>query len=72
MTAGPLAWKCFGQLQYSVETGQTAMEKIFGLPLFDHLSQHPELASQFSEAMVGIHGAEPRPSPLRMIFRHEK
>jgi O-methyltransferase domain/Dimerisation domain len=59
MTAGPLVWKCFEQLQYSVETGQTAMEKIFGLPLFDYLAQHPELASQFSEAMVGIHSAEP-------------
>jgi O-methyltransferase domain/Dimerisation domain len=59
MTAGPLVWKCFEQLQYSVETGQTAMEKVFGLPLFDYLAQHAELASQFSEAMVGIHSAEP-------------
>jgi hypothetical protein len=59
MTAGPLVWKCFEQLQYSVETGQTAMEKVFGLPLFDYLAQHGELASQFSEAMVGIHSAEP-------------
>jgi O-methyltransferase domain/Dimerisation domain len=58
MTAGPLVWKCFEQLQYSVETGKTAMEKVFSLPLFDYLAQHPELASQFSEAMVGIHGAE--------------
>jgi O-methyltransferase domain/Dimerisation domain len=59
MTAGPLVWKCFEQLQYSVETGKTAMEKVFGTPLFDYLAQHPELATQFSEAMVGIHGAEP-------------
>jgi O-methyltransferase domain/Dimerisation domain len=59
ITAGPMVWKCFEQLQYSVETGKTAMEKSFGTPLFDYLAQHPELASQFSEAMVGIHGAEP-------------
>ena len=59
MTAGPLAWKCFEQLQYSVETGNTAMEKVFGLPLFDYLAQHAKLASQFSEAMLGIHSAEP-------------
>src|ERR1700733_8085929 len=59
MTAGPLVWKCFEQLQYSVETGKTVMEKAFGTPLFDYLAQHPELASQFSEAMVGLHSAEP-------------
>jgi hypothetical protein len=27
--------------------------------VFDYLGQYPELAAQFSEAMVGIHGAEP-------------
>jgi|HubBroStandDraft_1064217.scaffolds.fasta_scaffold38845_1 hypothetical protein len=59
MTAGPLVWKCFEQFQYSVETGKTVMEKAFGTPLFDYLAQRPELASQFSEAMVGIHSAEP-------------
>ena len=35
------------------------MEKVFGMPLFDYLARDPELAAQFSEAMVGIHGAEP-------------
>jgi O-methyltransferase domain/Dimerisation domain len=59
MTAGPLVWKCFEQLQYSVETGKTAMEKLFGMPLFDYLAQHRELAAQFNDAMVGIHSAEP-------------
>jgi O-methyltransferase domain/Dimerisation domain len=59
MMAGPLVWKCFEQFQYSVETGKTVMEKAFGTPLFDYLAQHPELASQFSEAMVGIHSGEP-------------
>jgi len=57
--AGPMLWKAFGQLQYSLETGKTAMEKIFGMPLFEHLAQHPEQAAQFSESMVGIHGGEP-------------
>jgi hypothetical protein len=59
MTAGPLVWKCFEQLQYSVATGKTAMEKVFGMPLFDYLAQHRELAAQFSETMVGIHSGEP-------------
>jgi O-methyltransferase domain len=57
--AGPWMWKALEEFQYSVETGETAMEKVFGMPVFDYLAQHPELAAQFSEAMVGIHGAEP-------------
>jgi O-methyltransferase domain/Dimerisation domain len=57
--AGPWMWKAWDEFQYSVETGKTAMEKVFGMPLFDYLAQRPEEAAQFSEAMVGIHGAEP-------------
>jgi hypothetical protein len=57
--AGPWMWKAWGEFQYSVETGKTAMEKVFGMPVFDYLAQNPQQAAQFSEAMVGIHGAEP-------------
>lgn len=57
--AGPWMWKAWGEFQYSVETGKTSMEKVFGMPIFDYLAQHPREAAQFSEAMVGIHGAEP-------------
>ncbi len=57
--AGPWMWKAFGEFQHSLETGKTAMEKAFGMPLFDYLAQNPQEAAQFSEAMVGIHGAEP-------------
>ena len=57
--AGPWMWRAWGEFQYSVETGRTAIEKVYGMPLFDYLAQNPEEAKQFSEAMVGIHGAEP-------------
>jgi hypothetical protein len=72
MTAGPLVWKCFEQFQYSVETGKTVMEKAFGTPLFDYLAQHPELANQFSEAMVGLHSAEPAAVAASYDFRRWK
>ena len=49
----------FAEFQYSLETGKTAFEKVCGIPVFDYLAQHPQEAAQFSEAMVGIHGAEP-------------
>jgi hypothetical protein len=56
--AGRFVWKGLEELPYSLETGQTAMEKVFGMPLFEYLAQHRELAAQFSEAMAGLHGAE--------------
>jgi hypothetical protein len=49
----------FENIMHSIQTGQTGFEKAHGMPLFDYLAQHPEDAALFSEAMVGIHGAEP-------------
>jgi hypothetical protein len=57
--ASPAFRGAFAEFQYSLETGKTAFEKVCGMPVFDYLAQHPEMASQFSAAMVGIHGAEP-------------
>jgi SAM-dependent methyltransferase len=49
----------FAELLYSVQTGKSGVEKYLGMPIFDWLGQHPEMASLFSETMVGFHGAEP-------------
>ena len=49
----------FGELLYSVQTGKSGVEKYLGMPVFDWFGQNPELASLFSETMVGFHGAEP-------------
>jgi hypothetical protein len=49
---------CWGDLLYSVETGQTAFDRIYGEPIFDFLSQNPEKAQVFDAAMVNIHGRE--------------
>ncbi len=50
-----LAW---GQLLYSVQTGQIGFDKLFGMPVFDFLSQNLEQAKVFDAAMVGVHGRE--------------
>jgi len=49
----------FEEMLYSVQTGKTGFEKAVGMPVFEYLARHPEDASNFSEAMVGFHGAEP-------------
>src|SRR5262249_4644475 len=48
----------FGELLYSVQTGKSGVEKYLGMPIFDWFGQNPEMASLFSETMVGFHGAE--------------
>lgn len=49
---------CWGELLYTVRTGKNAFEKIYGAPIFDWLSQHPEQAATFDRAMVSVHGRE--------------
>lgn len=56
---GPAFWHSWEEILYSLETGNTGFEKACGTSFFEHLAQHPEEASYFSEAMVGFHGAEP-------------
>jgi DNA-binding Lrp family transcriptional regulator len=56
---GPWVSGAWDQIMHSLETGKPGMEKAWGMPLFDRLAQHPEVASLFSETMMGLHGAEP-------------
>jgi len=55
---GPLFWRAWEEILYSVQTGKTAFEKVHGMPAFDYLAEHPDEASLFSQTMVGIHGPE--------------
>ncbi len=57
--AGPMCWEGFGEFMHSLETGKTGFEKAFGMGIFDYLARNPEDAANFSQAMVGFHGAEP-------------
>jgi hypothetical protein len=51
-------YRAWGELLYSVQTGKIAFDHVFGKPVFQFLSEHPEQAKIFDEAMVGVHGAE--------------
>lgn len=55
---GEVYYAAFGELLYSVQTGQVAFEKVYGRPIFDYLGEHPERARLFDETMVGVHGRE--------------
>jgi hypothetical protein len=51
-------YHCWGELFYSVQTGRTAFEHLYGKPVFAWLAEHPRAARIFDGAMVGVHGAE--------------
>lgn len=56
---GPYQYKAMEEILHSLRTGGTAFKAAHGIELFDYLAEHPEDASHFSNAMVGIHGGEP-------------
>jgi hypothetical protein len=55
---GEFQYRAWGELLYSVQTGQSAFEKIYGKPIFEFLSDNPETGRLFDQAMTGVHGRE--------------
>jgi len=51
-------FRVWGELLYSVRTGETAFDHVYGQALFDFLADHPEKAAIFDRAMGGIHIGE--------------
>lgn len=52
----PLRWEDWGNLEHSVRTGQTATEKLRGMPIWDFLATDPEFAELFNRAMTASSG----------------
>jgi len=48
----------WSKLAYSVQTGQPAFDKHFGLPFFDYLNGNPEEAAMFSDLLIGINSPD--------------
>jgi C-methyltransferase len=47
-------YRSFGELLYSIETGQPARAKLSGMNTFEQLSRNPELARIFDDAMTNM------------------
>ena len=48
----------WSKLLHSVQTGQAAFDKYFGVSYFDHLTANPEEAAMFSDLLIGINSAD--------------
>jgi hypothetical protein len=55
---GEFQYRALGELLHSVETGHSAFEKVYGKPIFEFFSDHPETGKLFDQAMTGVHGRE--------------
>jgi hypothetical protein len=55
---GEEQFRAWSDFLYSVQTGKTAFDQVYGMPVFDYLSKNPELAKISDAAMVGVHGRE--------------
>jgi hypothetical protein len=55
---GEWQYRAWGELLHSVRTGGSAFAKVYGKPLFDYFSEHPEAGEVFDRAMTGVHGRE--------------
>ncbi len=47
-------WRPWGQLAYSVRTGQPAFDHVFGMRSFDYLATHPDVAAIVNDAMTAV------------------
>ncbi|MBV8886744.1 MAG: hypothetical protein JO235_22500 [Chroococcidiopsidaceae cyanobacterium CP_BM_RX_35] len=47
-------WRMWGDIAYSVKTGEPAFDHLFGMEFQNYYSQHPEVAKNFDGAMVSV------------------
>ncbi len=58
LMSGDEQFRAWAEIDYSIQTGKIAFEKVYGKPIFDYLGDNPHKARIFDAAMVGIHGRE--------------
>ena len=49
---GGITQQAWGDLLYSVETGEPAFRRVFGMDPFDYMAEHPDEAANFDAAMA--------------------
>jgi hypothetical protein len=54
----PMSWRPFGELLGSVRTGQTGVERAFGVDFGQYLMQHPDDLAVLGRSMISLHGQE--------------
>jgi SAM-dependent methyltransferase len=50
--SGHPSYELFGALDYSVQTGKPAFDKVYGSEFYEYLAQHPEVGAVFDQFMA--------------------
>jgi O-methyltransferase domain/Dimerisation domain len=53
-----ISWRAYGELLYSVRTGQPGFDRAYGMTVFDYTARHPDAMAIFGKMMVEFHGRE--------------
>lgn len=53
-------FQAWGDFLYSIETGKTAFDHVYGMPIFQYYTEHPEQFKIFDAAMSETHGIKDR------------
>ena len=64
-------WYAWEQLLYAVQTGDLPFDKIFGMPFYKYLEQHPDDLRVFGESMTSLSGTE-NPAIAAVFQKHYK
>lgn len=54
MQGAPHLRAAWGELHAAIVSGETAFERVHGMPLFDYLAAHPETGALFNRAMTAL------------------
>jgi SAM-dependent methyltransferase len=53
---GEESYRAWGELLFSVRTGDPAFDQVYNMRRFEYLGQHPEAAEVFNDAMTALNG----------------
>src|SRR5919204_217021 len=53
-----ISWRAYGELLYSVQTGQPGFDHAYGMSVFDYTARHPDAMAIFGKMLIDFHGPE--------------
>jgi predicted transcriptional regulator len=53
-----ISWRAYGELLYSVRTGQPGFDRAFGMSVFEYTARHPEALAMFGKMLVDFAAEE--------------
>ncbi|NKY31779.1 SAM-dependent methyltransferase [Nocardia speluncae] len=62
----PMFWQAAGNFGASLQRGSSSLDEIFGVPLWEHLAAHPDVAAIFDAGMVSY--SAPQDSAIADTF----